>query len=119
MAKDKSLIVEPPAIQRLRETSADQEVVKNMADTIRSDDGLGAWVSNGDIYSAHHDAALDAGIYKRAVARALGVQDFKMRTRTWGMKNGTVELDTEAKGAEWRFAVKFDPERQKRVRNKS
>lgn len=110
-----SLVVSPPQIARSRESSADQAIVEQMAKQAVE----GAFVTNGLVYEKHEEASNDAQIYKRAVARAKQVPDHKMRSRVWGMtKDGKVELDTDKK-AEWQFAVKYDPNREKSTRAKA
>lgn len=71
-------LIEPPLIQRPRESSIPREVIDAMVSQVRE-----GWVTNGAVYGEKKEAQSDAAKFKRQVARVLGVPEKEVATRTW------------------------------------
>lgn len=110
MPKLSSLIIEPPEATRKSSSSANPDVVLQMVSEI----GPEAWVWDGKVYATAKAAEQEAGVYRRALPKALGMDAHKLKSKIWGTdKDGKVVTDRE-KPADWRFAFQTDPNRQKR-----
>ena len=110
-----SLIVEPPKQQGRKSSSADQEILTAMAKQVQQ----GVFVGDGKVFKTAKDAGNEANVYRRGLARALNVEDYKIVSRVWGYdKNGNVLADREKNG-EWQFGLTVNHDRVKRQRNRT
>lgn len=114
MAKTSPFVIEVPNISRTRSSSAEQEIVKGMA----AEAAEGVWVTDGYVYESYADAGNASQIYRRAIAKALGLETHKIKSKTWGVNGDTIVTDRDAK-ADWKYALTVDPSREKRTRNRA
>lgn len=111
---DNSFLVVPPTITRERESSADEKIVAGMVAAFKP----GAWVGNKATYKTQKEAQNDSAVYRRAFAKGLGVEPYKIKSRIWGMDGDTLITDRTKPGT-WRFALTVDPERKPQTRNRN